>query len=386
MIVELISVGTELVTGRIHNTNATHIGRRLNEEGFVCQFQTAVADDISLQVRSIETALDRADAVVLTGGLGPTQDDLTRDALCRIGGRTMSRDESQAERIRQRVREQGRELNDRVLRMADHPAGSEGLPNPTGMAVGVYMVQREKPIFALPGVPAEMKPMLDSEVIPRLHEHSGETSVLVNRVLRVWGIGESGVASLLDDLFESTNPTLAFLIEDMEVQVRITARAADRLSATSLITSLEDRVRERLGDAVFGVDDESVESEIMKTLTRLDWTIGTIEVTTLGQVGARLAPADEGGSVYRGSVVTTPTHRDPPTPDADVILFVGAMGRPASASEGAPRPVEVGVTTPRGETSRVFHLGGSDERVRAFAAVAGLHMIRLAVSEAGVRS
>lgn len=378
MIVELITVGTELLIGQRANSNATHIGSRLADEGFDNHFQVVVGDNLARLIDAVSTAMNRADAVILTGGIGPTQDDLTREAICGATGRAMERDEEHARWIAERVRAQGRSPSVSQLRMADLPAGAEGLANSTGAALGVALDHEGTLVFALPGVPAEMRPMLDNEVMPRLRARAGGPTVIRSRVIKVWGLGESAVADLLDELFESSNPSLAYLIRDMEVEVRITAKATDEKSATSLIAPVEARVRELLGDAVFAEDDETVESNVLARLAQHGWTVATVESATVGQVGARLAGAP-GSEGFRGSVIPASAADGIQAPEADVALTIGEIGPDRAQGRRSTRPVPITVVTPAGEVRQVFHFGGDDEKVRAFATIAGLHMIRKAL-------
>ena len=384
MIVEVIAVGTELLIGQIVNTNAAVIGARLAEDGFDAHYQVTVGDNLERVVAALETALDRSDAVVLTGGIGPTQDDLTREAMALVADRAMTRDEEHALWLQDRIRAQRGVVGDTVLRMADLPAGSVGLPNSNGAALGVALKHDGKWMFAIPGVPVEMSAMLEQEVIPRLRRLAGDPTVLRSRVLRTWGMGESRIADQLDDLFASANPSVAFLISDMEVKVRISAKAADEKTAEALIAPIETEVRARLGDAVFAVDEETVESILLDRLTARGWTVATIEEATLGQVGARLAAAETAGvfagSLIVGSVTTVPD------PGADVTLVVGPIGPDLDPGRRTTRQVEMEVTTPDGETSRVFDFGGDEERVRSFATIAALHLIRLALDRRDTRS
>jgi nicotinamide-nucleotide amidase len=378
LIVEVIAVGTELLIGQIVNTNAAVIGARLAENGFDAHYQTTVGDNLKRLTAAIESALNRSDAVVLTGGIGPTQDDLTREAMAVVAGRAMTRDEDHACWIEDRIRAQRGTVGDTVLRMADLPEGAEGLPNSNGAALGVALEHAGKWIFAIPGVPVEMSVMLEQQVIPRLRRLAGDSTVLRNRVLRTWGIGESRIADQLDDLFASTNPSVAFLISDMEVKVRISAKAADERAAEALIAPIEAEVRDRLGDAVFAADDETVESILIDRLTARGWTVATIEDTTLGQVGARLAAADHARLVFAGSTIVG-HEAEVRGPEADTTLVVGPIGPDLDPGRRTTRRVEMTVTTPDGETGRVFDFGGDDERVRSFATIAGLHLVRLAL-------
>jgi nicotinamide-nucleotide amidase len=380
VIVEVISVGTEILIGQIVNSNSAVIATRLADAGVDAHFQVVVGDNLDRLSDAIRTALGRSDAVILTGGIGPTQDDLTREALCSVTRRAMGRDRGHAAWIEDRLRSQGREVRDNVLRMADLPEGAEGMANTNGVALGVALEHEGKWLFAVPGVPVEMAAMLEGEVLPRLRLSAGGSGILRNRLLRTWGLGESDVAGRLDDLFASTNPSLAFLVKDSEVQIRISAKAPDLESADRLIAPFEAETRERLGEAVFGVDDETVESLILDDLTAHGWTVGTVERATLGQVGARIAEADRSRQRFAGSVIVGVQPSESIPPIADVVLSVGAAPEEGSRTT---RPVEMTVTTPEQATTRVFEFGGDDERLRSFATIAGLHMIRIAVQQSG---
>ncbi|HEX9863927.1 MAG TPA: molybdopterin-binding protein [Acidimicrobiia bacterium] len=377
MIVEVIAVGTELLIGQITNTNASLIGARLAEEGFDAHYQVTVGDNLGRLAGAIEAALERSDAVLITGGIGPTQDDLTREAICQVTGRVMTRDPEHEAWIKDRLRAQRRSVPDNVLRMADLPEGAEAMPNSNGAALGVALQHRGKWLLALPGVPAEMRAMLDSGVLPRLHQSSGSSATLHSRLLHTWGLGESEVADRLDDLFATVNPSVAFLIRDMEVRVRISAKAEDQETARLLIAPIEEEIRARLGAAVFAVDGETVEDLIVVRLGSLGWAVGTIEQATLGQVGARIAEHDR--SVFAGTVIVGREGGEVTAPIADVVLTVGPIGGEVSPGRRITRAVEMTVTTPDWATTRVFDLGGDDERVRSFATIAGLHLIRTAV-------
>ncbi|HEU5111917.1 MAG TPA: molybdopterin-binding protein [Acidimicrobiia bacterium] len=201
MIVEVIAVGTELLIGQIANTNAAFIGARLAEEGLDAHYQVTVGDNLDRLVMAIDDGLSRADAIILTGGIGPTQDDLTREAMAHVAGLPMTRDAEHAAWIEARVASQSGSVNPTVLRMADLPEGAQGLRNANGVALGVALEHEGKWMFAVPGVPVEMRAMIDCEVMPRLRRLAGEATVLRSRLLRTWGIGESSIAEALDDLF-----------------------------------------------------------------------------------------------------------------------------------------------------------------------------------------
>ena len=396
MIVEVIAVGTELLLGEIVNSNVAVIGRRLADEGFDTHYQVTVGDNLARMVAAIRQAIDRADAVLVTGGIGPTQDDVTREALCIVGDRRMARDEAYAEVIRERITRAHGSVVPSTLRMADHPSGTETLPNRNGVALGIAMVHHGVPIFALPGVPAEMTVMLDEQVLPRLRAHAGEPTVLRSRLLRTWGWGESRVAEALDDLFASANPSIAFLVDDVEVRIRITAKASDAAAAEALIDRVADEVHGRLGPVVFGTDDETVEALLAHHLDERGWRLGSIEVATLGAVAASFVRAVGPTAPFVGALVTPTAGAGDDAPetvaealldrgahvlDADVLVAVG----PAVGEEGADRVacrVPIGVETPDRRAVRTVTLLGDPPRVRAYARGTALHLARLAASGA----
>lgn len=387
MIVEVVAVGTELLIGQIVNTNGSTIGERLAEEGFDALYQVTVGDNLGRLADAIRTALGRADAVILTGGIGPTQDDLTREAICAATGRGMTRDETYAEEIRARILARRGSVAESVLRMADYPVGAEPLPNSQGVALGVALLHDGKWIFAVPGVPREMRALLDEEVMPRIRKAAGGPTMIVNRVLHTWGYGESQVAEILDDLYESTNPSIAFLISDMEVKVRITAKAEDVESAEVLIGPVELEVRKRLGEAVFATDDETNLAVVGRSLVGRGWTVGVCEVATAGLVGAKLAaglPDQFAGATTLG-VTGEGASGLAERARADFTADVGVGVAAAEIVDDAGQVASVivfAVSTPDSTKERTMRFFGTGERANSYAVIAALHLLRLAVSDA----
>lgn len=405
MIVEVIAVGTELLLGQIVNSNVAHIGRRLAEEGFDAHFQVTVGDNLERLAGAITAATLRSDAVILTGGIGPTQDDLTREALCLAGGRQMLRNEEYASAIAQRLTAIRGSVTENNLRMADYPEGAEELPNSNGVALGLAMELDGSVVFAVPGVPSEMMAMVDDEVMPRLRLSAGAPAVMRSRVMKTWGLGESAVAEILDPLFAETNPSVAFLVEGPEVSVRITAKAESADRAEVMIDDVERRVRSALGEIVFGRDDETVESILLAALDRRGWALATAEVATAGLVGARLArgagsPAELGGSLVlpasgfsdgESALQGLADRLDPSSKQGAIeraiavaALFgtdVGLWVGPAVAqTDGTWATVIVAADTPDGSRARRLRLLGNFARVGEFASVSALHVARLAVT------
>jgi nicotinamide-nucleotide amidase len=394
VIVEVIAVGTELLIGQIINSNTAAIGSRLAEEGFDAHYQVTVGDNLDRLADAIRTALGRADAVVMTGGIGPTQDDMTREAICEVTGAAMARDEAHAAKIHDRLMKTRGYVAENTLRMSDYPAGSEPLPNRKGVALGVAIEHEGRWIFAMPGVPSEMIPMLEEEVMPRLREASGEPAVLKSRVIRTWGYGESQVAEILDDLYESANPSVAFLINAAEVRIRISAKAASDAAAAKMIAGVEATVVERLGDAIFAYDDDVIETIVVALLAERGWTIATVESSTLGMVATQISATPGGPAVFAGGRVVRAGA--PPldverralelleeAPPADVAVAISEISAGADAAgETSSRLVGVAVRTPERTMARTVGLLGDDERARRFSVPGALHAVRLAVSGA----
>lgn len=382
MIVEVISVGTELLIGQITNTNAVWIGQRLAEEGFDVHHQVTVGDNLARLAAAIATALERADAVILTGGVGPTQDDLTREAICVVTGRPMLRDEEHADRIRRRILARRGSVAESVLRMAEYPETSEPLPNSQGVALGVAMRHGAGWVFAVPGVPREMKAMVEDHVLPRLRRAAGNAAVIRSRVLHTWGQGESQVAETLDDLYLTSNPSIAFLISDMEVRVRITAKADTVEAAESLIEPVEQKVRSRLGDIVFATDDETVLDVVERGLTERNWTVAACENATEGLVLHRLAslPQFVGGSLVRApstAAEMAQTARD--TFGADVGVGISPPRVVEDAGDSATE-LDIAIETPDRLTVESMRFLGTGERARSYAVIAAIHRLRLAIT------
>jgi nicotinamide-nucleotide amidase len=408
MIVELVSVGTELLLGQSVNTNAAVIGERLAEAGFDHYRQTVVGDNLGRVTEALRSALERAGAVIVTGGLGPTQDDLTREAIAAAIGRELRFSDEWAEELRRRWKELGRDMPESNLRQAEYPEGARLIPNPKGSAPGIDLAVEGRRLFALPGVPEEMVPMLEGHVLPELVAAVGEGGVLVSRLLRTWGMSESQVGEVLDDLYQgSVNPTVAFLASAGEIKVRLTAKAARAEEAAGLIDPVEQEVRRRLGGLVFGIDRETVEAVLLKSLEERGWTLAVAESATGGLIAARLTEVPGASKVFRGGVVAYAPELKAALLGVDEAWLRGhglvseaTAGRMAegaadrlgaeaaiavtgsAGSEPLEQPVGtmvVAVLTPEDLRATTLRFPGDRERVRAYATTAALHLARLAV-------
>lgn len=405
MIVEIIAVGTELLLGQITNRNAAYLGEKLAESGFDSHFQVVVGDNLERMVEAIQTALDRSDAIILTGGIGPTQDDVTREAIAAATGRTLEFNDEFAAQLRKFWESRGREMPESNLRQAEYPQGAEQIPNPKGTAPGLALEHSGSWIFALPGVPAEMQFLVEREVLPRLRDVAGVEHVVLSRLIRTWGRSESQVAELLDDLYhESANPSVAFLASAAEIKIRITAKAQTEKEAQALIRPHEEEIRRRLGASVFGADEETIERVVLALLEERGWTLATAESATAGLVSARIASVPGASRVFRGGIVAYAT--DVKSSVLNVpreVLAEGVVGEATALfmAEGAadrleadvavsitgsagPDPQErpvgtmvIGVVTPDGSGVRVLRMPGDRERIRTYTATAALHLLRL---------
>ncbi|HSA83166.1 MAG TPA: competence/damage-inducible protein A [Geminicoccaceae bacterium] len=305
---EVVAVGTELLLGQIVDSNSAWIGEQLALAGIDSHFQSKVGDNLARIVSCIRLALERSDAAILCGGLGPTQDDITREAIAEVMGVPLIRSPEMAERIRALFASRGRQMAANNLRQADIPDGAVPIPEMPGTAPGLICPVGGKVVYAVPGVPYEMRTMVSATVIPDLQRRAGVSAVIQSRVLRTWGHTESGLAELLagriEELDAIGNPTLAFQASGIEgIKVRITAKAADPAAANAVLMAEEARLRAVLGGYVFGVDDQTMESVIVDMLKGRSLSLAVAESVTGGLVTCRLTGVPGAGEVVRGGLV-----------------------------------------------------------------------------------
>lgn len=300
---EILGVGTELLLGQIANTNAQWISERLAEIGVDVLRHEVVGDNAERIVDAFALAASRADVVIATGGLGPTQDDITRPALAAAAGLELVRHPEIEEALRERFARMGREMPGSNLLQADVPDGGRTITPQRGSAPGLVVQIGSARVYALPGVPAEMREMMEGTVLPELAALFGP-SAIASRSLRCVGMAESRIAELLDDLFVgSTNPTVAYLAGGGEVKVRLTAKAASLGEAQELIRPLAEEVVARLGDVVFTTGDEELEQVVGRELKARGLTLACAESLTGGGLAARLSAAPGSSGFFRGSAV-----------------------------------------------------------------------------------
>ena len=306
---EIVAVGTEILLGQIVDTNSAWIAERLAEVGINCHFQTVVGDNPERMSEVLESALERSEALIVTGGLGPTQDDLTREVVAGLMGVELERDIEIVDRIRERFSSRGRPMPENNLKQADVPKGAMAIPDMPGTAAGLICpMPEEKVIYLVPGVPTEMKQMLEGTVLQDLVSRSGEKSVISSRVLKTWGHSESGLAEDLAEEIERLDDngelTLAFQASGIEgVKVRITAKAVNKEQLDLLLDHEESVLRQLIGEHIFAVDHQTMESVVLDQLKSQSLTFATAESITGGMIGSRLTEVPGSSDSYVGSIV-----------------------------------------------------------------------------------
>jgi nicotinamide-nucleotide amidase len=402
---EVIGVGTEILLGQICNDNAQWISQRLAEIGVDVLYHQAVGDNLDRMVAAFRLAASRADAVILTGGLGPTQDDVTREGLAEAFGlRLVRRPEIEAW-LRDRFARLGRDMPESNLRQADVPENARFIVPERGTAPGLIVMIGEKRVYAVPGVPSEMREMMLGTILPELAELGGG-GALVSRIVRVAGMSESRIAEVLDDLFRgSINPTIAYLAGGGEVKVRITAKASTRAEAEALADPIAQEVATRLGDHAYTTVDEDLEQVVGRLLKARAKTVATAESLTGGGLAVRLSLAPGASMYFKGSAVcytaeakrrvlgvSEETLNGPGAVseecaremargarrifEADVAVSLTGVAGPEPHDYKPVGTVCVGLAAEGTDESRCFRAPGDRDMVRRWAEQAGLDLLR----------
>jgi len=305
--VEIVTIGTEILLGQLVDTNSTHIARVLADSGLDVFQKHSVGDNAARLEAMLRGALERSDGVVTTGGLGPTVDDLTKEAVAAAAGVPLELHEPSIGAIEARLAAFGRTgpLAQNNRRQAILPLGSVVLENPHGTAPGFIALRHDgKFIACMPGVPGEMKPMLAERLVPWLVARFGLREGIYTRTLHTTGIAESEVDSRIEALFRSLeNPKIAVLAHTFQVDVKIMAKAADRAAADALIAPVEAELRERIGPGIYGVDEETLAGAIVRRIVARGQTLGTAESLTGGAVADAIVRVAGASRCFRGGIV-----------------------------------------------------------------------------------
>jgi nicotinamide-nucleotide amidase len=403
---DVIAVGTELLLGQIVDTNGTWIGEQLALNGISSMSAVKVGDNVGRIEGTLRHLLAEADAVIVSGGLGPTHDDVTREAIAAVMGVELREDPGVASTIRDLFAARGRTMPENNLRQAQVPEGATVIPQTRGTAPGLICPVGDKVVYAVPGVPHEMRDMVERAVLPDLRARNREPGVIASRVLRTWGESESGLNERLDDVItrldDAGDPTLAFLARGWNgLEVRLTTRQDDSDAATRVLDEWEAEVRAQLGALVFGIDGQSMEVVVLDLLREQGLTLGLAESVTGGLVSARLTEVPGASDVLSGSLVSYasdvkfellevtpgPVVNEPVVAEmaegameifgASVGLALTGVAGPAEQDDVPVGTVCLGVAMSGSETiTRQSRLPGDREQIRQFSVISALDLLR----------
>lgn len=410
---DVIAIGTELLLGQITDTNSQWIGEQLAAVGVDSLMQVKVGDNPGRMESVLRSVLAAADAVIVCGGLGPTHDDLTRDVIATVMGVELLPNEQVADVIREMFASRGRRMAENNLRQALVPEGATIIAQTRGTAPGlicpVTIDGKSKVIYAVPGVPHEMKDMLQRAVLPDLLARGGEdAAVILSRTLRTWGESESGLNERLDPLIarldEVGNPTLAFNASGWEgIKIRLTAKAATEAEAQLLLGTWEAETRALVDDVVFGVDEETMESVVLQLLRERGWSLGLAESVTGGLVAGRVTNVPGASDVFRGGIVSYASDvkfdvlgvpRGPVVSEATAAaMAVGAQrvlnSHVALALTGVAGPAEqdgmpvgtlcVGIAIGDQVQTRTLRMPGARDQMRQMSVISAMDLLRRAL-------
>ena len=406
MIAEILSVGTELLMGQIANTDAQFISRQLSHLGINIYHQTTVGDNPARVKEALALALSRADIVITTGGLGPTEDDLTKEMVAEYFGLKMVRDPKSYDHLVEMLTAHGRKMTENNLKQADFPEGAIIMENLRGTAPGCIVEQGGKAVAVLPGPPFELTDMFERQLKPYLAKKSGVH--LTSRFLRIFGVGESNVETILKDLFHGTNPTLALYCGAGEVQARLTAMTEDGNDAHLLLDPLEAEIRRRLGDSVYAEGlHTSMAETVYKLLKQRGARVSFAESCTGGMLTAKIVDLpgasdvlDESHVTYANAAKQRILGVQPATLErfgavspecaremaegarrisgADYgVSVTGIAGPDGGTAEKPVGLVYIGVSDENGTIAREFRFRGNREWVRTLACGNALNLLRL---------
>lgn len=304
MIVELISVGTEILLGNIVNTNGAYLAEKCAALGLACYYQTVVGDNEKRLAETIGLAKGRADILILTGGLGPTQDDLTKETAAKVFGKELIEDAHTKERIKDYFKKRGKKISDNNWKQALIPKGAIVLDNHNGTAPGLIMEAEGKVVILLPGPPNELKPLFEEQVFPYLQAKTDR--IIRSQIVKICGVGESMVESMIEDMINvQDNPTIATYAKTGEVHIRVTAQADSEKHAVKLIKPVIHELKNRFQENIYTTnEDVTLEQACVDLLLANDLTISTMESCTGGMIAARLINVPGVSEVFKAGYVT----------------------------------------------------------------------------------
>ena len=406
---DVVAIGTELLLGQIVDTNSSWLGEQLSAAGIDSCLQVKVGDNLGRMVKAIRSTLDDADAVIICGGLGPTHDDITREAIAEIMGVELEFNDEVGMVISEMFASRNRRMPEINMRQAMVPKGASIVEQRRGTAPGLVCPVGDKVIYAVPGVPYELYEMFERGILPDLLKRSGSASVISSRTLRTWGETESGLNErlfdVIDDLEKAGNPTLAFLASGWEgIKVRLTAKATTTSEVNALLDEWDAKVRHAVGDIVFGIDSDTMESVVLHMMRERGLTLGIAESVTGGLVSGRLTNIAGSSDVLRGAVVSYASEvkfdvlgvaEGPVVSESAAIEMAKGAQRVLGASVGlaltgvaGPADQEgmklgalcVGLVMPDGTTqSAMLQLPGNRDTMRQLSVISALDLLRRAL-------
>lgn len=389
---EVIAIGDELTSGQRLDTNSQWLAQQLGEIGVPVMFHSTVGDDLAANIRVFREAIQRADLIVVSGGLGPTADDLTRQALADAVGLPLVQDDTALEHIRALFAQRKREMPPANLVQAQFPQGSRVVPNPHGSAPGIDLdVPRSEQgaarVFCLPGVPAEMKEMWEATVAPAISALQPEPRIIRHRQIRCFGVGESDLEAMLPDLIaRKREPLVGITVSQATITLRVTASGRTGAECDAAMQPTIDTIHQCLGDLIFGYEDDELPHAVVRLLREKGLTLATLECGTGGLIAHWLNEASGSESVYRGGqVVSRKAFGDSITDGiahwgsqirkqfhADYVLLVGPFPLPESDEK-----VQLAVATDDEVVPLAMAFTGHPDILKARMAKSGLNLLRL---------
>ena len=399
---EIITIGTELLLGQIVDTNAAYLARQLASIGVNVYRKTTVGDNELRIAEAVRNALRRSDVVITTGGLGPTVDDKTREAVAAATDRELVLDKELLAEIEAFFERRGRKMAENNRRQAYIPRNATPIHNPVGTAPGFIVKHQGKYVISLPGVPRELRYLVEHEVLPFLRKTFGLRAVIRSRILRTAGMPESDIDRLIADLEESTNPTVGLAAHAGQVDIRITARGESDAAVERMLDEMETQIRQRLGDRIYGVGEERIEEAVARLLAARGLTLAALETNSGGMLAARLTATPHGATVLREALVIAtervmghvphPPVNAPPVSaeaaqvlarsyrahtDADLAVTVlGDMDPEVGPYAERTGDTYIGLSSRDQTTGRHIRVGGTSEVARAWVVNSALDLVR----------
>lgn len=396
MFAEIITTGSEFLLGESVDTNSAYIARCLREAGVEVQYLITVGDDLERLTAVLQDALKRSQLIIITGGLGPTVDDVTREAVARAVGQGLVFREDLLEDIAAFFARAGRTMSENNRRQAYIPAGAIPIRNPVGTAPAFIVETPSSTIICLPGVPREMEYLMQNAVLPYVRRRWGALQSMTTRTLHTCSVGESTIDSLIGDLESLGNPSVGLAAHAGRTDIRITARAATPEEAQRMVAEVEQELRRRLGDIIFGADGETLEGIIARGLAASGQSLAVLETNTAGAVAERIrrALAELGQErLLRASRVEPPIPADVPAErllsrardfaeeaGADIAVCVFGSGEPGQGIHGRePGRTFIVLRTPEHQTVLPFRYGGMDPHTQGWITTRALDCLRRAL-------